>query len=292
MTTVGFVGLGNMGLPMARNLREGGFDVVAFNRNRRKADEFAADGGRAVAHPRDAAAPGLVVSMVADDRALEEVVDGAGGILEGLPPGGIHLSMSTVSPSVARRLAARHADRGTAYVAAPVFGRPDAAASRKLWICVSGSERDRARDVLAALGQGTFDFGDDPGAANVVKLSGNFLIASAMESMAEAFALCEKNGIPRASAAGLFSSTLFSCPIYRNYGDAIAAERYSPAGFRLALGAKDMRLVLGAASESGVPMPAASLVHDRLLASAGRGRSDLDWSGLALAVSEDAGLRR
>jgi len=292
VTTVGFVGLGNMGLPMARNLREGGFDVVAFNRNRRKADEFAADGGRAAAHPRDAAAPGLVVSMVADDRALEEVVDGAGGILEGLPPGGIHLSMSTVSPSVARRLAARHADRGTAYVAAPVFGRPDAAASRKLWICVSGSERDRARDVLAALGQGTFDFGDDPGAANVVKLSGNFLIASAMESMAEAFALCEKNGIPRASAAGLFSSTLFSCPIYRNYGDAIAAERYSPAGFRLALGAKDMRLVLGAASESGVPMPAASLVHDRLLASAGRGRSDLDWSGLALAVSEDAGLRR
>jgi len=292
VTTVGFVGLGNMGLPMARNLREGGFDVVAFNRNRRKADEFAADGGRAAAHPRDAAAPGLVVSMVADDRALEEVVDGAGGILEGLPPGGIHLSMSTVSPSVARRLAARHADRGAAYVAAPVFGRPDAAASRKLWICVSGSERDRARDVLAALGQGTFDFGDDPGAANVVKLSGNFLIASAMESMAEAFALCEKNGIPRASAAGLFSSTLFSCPIYRNYGDAIAAERYSPAGFRLALGAKDMRLVLGAASESGVPMPAASLVHDRLLASAGRGRSDLDWSGLALAVSEDAGLRR
>ena len=292
MTTVGFVGLGNMGLPMARNLREGGFDVVAFNRNRRKADEFAADGGRAAAHPRDAAAPGLVVSMVADDRALEEVVDGAGGILEGLPPGGLHLSMSTVSPSVARRLAARHADRGAAYVAAPVFGRPDAAASRKLWICVSGSERDRARDVLAALGQGTFDFGDDPGAANVVKLSGNFLIASAMESMAEAFALCEKNGIPRASAAGLFSSTLFSCPIYRNYGDAIAAERYSPAGFRLALGAKDMRLVLGAASESGVPMPAASLVHDRLLASAGRGRSDLDWSGLALAVSEDAGLRR
>ena len=292
MTTIGFVGLGNMGLPMARNLREGGFDVVAFNRTRRKADEFAAGGGRAAPLPRDAAAPGIVVSMVADDSALEEVVEGAGGILEGLPRGGIHLSMSTVSPSVARRLAARHADRGAAYVAAPVFGRPDAAASRKLWICVSGSGRDRAREVLAALGQGTFDFGDDPGAANVVKLSGNFLIASAMESMAEAFALCEKNGIPRGAAAGLFSSTLFSCPIYKNYGDAIAAERYSPAGFRLALGAKDMTLVLGAASESGVPMPAASLVHDRLLASAGRGRSDLDWSGLALAVSEDAGLRR
>ena len=291
MKTVGFVGLGNMGLPMARNLRGAGFEVVAFNRTRARAEAFAAEGGRVAGNPGTAAAGGLVVSMVADDRALEEVVEAPGGILEGLPPEGVHVSMSTVSPSLARRLAELHAERRTAYVAAPVFGRPDAAAARKLWICTAGRGRDRAREVLDALGQGIFDFGDDAGAANVVKLSGNFLIASAMETMAEAFALCQKNGVARSAAAELFSSTLFSCPIYANYGSVIAAERYWPAGFRLALGAKDMRLVLEAARESGVPMPAASLVHDRLLASAGRGRSDLDWAGLALAVSEDAGLR-
>lgn len=292
MTTIGFIGLGSMGRPMAANLRSAGYDVLAFNRTREKSESFAKEGGRAVERPRDAARAGIVVSMVADDRALEEVVEGSGGVLDGLPPGGLHVSMSTVSPAAARRLAARHAERGCGYVAAPVFGRPDAAAARKLWICSSGAERGRARPLLDALGQGVFDFGDDPGAANVVKLSGNFLIAAALEAMAEAFALCEKNGIDRSAAASLFSSTLFACPIYRNYGDAVAAQRYSPAGFRLALGAKDMALVLGAARESGAPMPTASLVHDRLLASVGRGRGDLDWAGLALAVSEDAGLRR
>ena len=291
MTTVGFIGLGNMGLPMARNLRAAGFEVLAFNRTRSRAGSFAAEGGRAVERPRDAAAAGLVVSMVADDRALEEIVQGADGILEGLPSGGLHVSMSTVSPSLSRRLAGLHRERGRNFVAAPVFGRPDAAAARKLWICAAGSGRERAQEVLGALGQGIFDLGEDAGAANVVKLSGNFLIASAMESMAEAFALCQKNGIPRETAAELFSSTLFSCPIYRNYGNAIAAERYSPPGFRLSLGAKDLTLVLEAARESAVPMPSASLVHDRLVASVGRGRSDLDWAGLALAVSEDAGLR-
>jgi 3-hydroxyisobutyrate dehydrogenase-like beta-hydroxyacid dehydrogenase len=292
MRAIGFVGLGGMGMPMARNLREAGFQVVAFNRTRERADTFAAGGGRAAGQPGDAAATGLVVSMVADDRALDEVVRGADGILQGLPTGGLHVSMSTVSPALSRRMAVLHRERGSDYVAAPVFGRPEAAAARKLWICSAGTGRGRAREVFDALGQGVFDLGDEAGAANVVKLSGNFLIAAAMEAMAEAFALCEKNGVRRETAADLFASTLFSCPIYRNYGAAIAGERYSPPGFRLALGAKDMRLVLEAARESAVPMPAASLVHDRLLASAGRGRSDLDWSALALAVSEEAGLRK
>jgi len=191
---------------------------------------------------------------------------------------------------VARNVAARHAERGWGYVAAPVFGRPDAAAARKLWICASGSRREEARPVLERLGQGVFDFGDDPGAANVVKLSGNFLIAAALEAMAEAFTLAEKNGIDREAVAALFGSTLFSCPIYRNYGETIALKRYRPAGFRLALGWKDLRLALDAARESEMPMPLASLLHDRLLGSIGRGRSDLDGSALAQSVSEEAGL--
>jgi 3-hydroxyisobutyrate dehydrogenase-like beta-hydroxyacid dehydrogenase len=200
--------------------------------------------------------------------------------------------MSTISPATSRRLAARHDERGAFYVAAPVFGRPEAAAARKLWICCSGAKegREKARPVLEALGQGVFDFGDDPAAAGVVKLAGNFLIASALEAMAEAWTLAEKNGIPRRSVADLFSTTLFACPIYKNYGDVIAGERYSPAGFRLALGLKDIGLALETAAESGVPMPLASLLRDRLLGSVARGRKDLDWAGLALAVSEEAGL--
>ena len=288
MSEIGFIGLGSMGLPMAKNLAGSGTTVTVWNRTAERADAIVGAGIRRAGRPADAAEAGTVVSMVADDRALEEITGGPGGILAA-SRAGLHISMSTVSPGIARAIARRHAEKGWSYVAAPVFGRPDAAAARKLWICCSGLRRDAARPVLERLGQGIFDFGDDPGAANVVKLSGNFLIAAALEAMAEAFTLAEKNGIAREAVADLLGSTLFSCPIYRNYGDAIARKRYRPAGFRLALGWKDLTLVLGAARESGVPMPMASLVHDRLLGSLGRGRGDLDWTGLAESVSEEAG---
>jgi 3-hydroxyisobutyrate dehydrogenase-like beta-hydroxyacid dehydrogenase len=288
MNEIGFIGLGSMGLPMARNLAASGARVTVWNRTASRADAIAGDGIRSARRPADAAEAGTVVSMVADDHALEEITDGPGGVLAASRPG-LHISMSTVSPGLARVVARRHAEKGWDYVAAPVFGRPDAAAARKLWICCSGARRSSARPVLEQLGQGIFEFGDDPGAANVVKLSGNFLIAAALEAMAEAFTLAEKNGIAREAVADLFGSTLFSCPTYRNYGDAIARKRYRPAGFRLSLGWKDLALVLGAARESGVPMPVASLVHDRLLGSLGRGRGDLDWTGLAELVSEEAG---
>ena len=289
MSEMGFIGLGSMGLAMAKNLAQDETTLRVWNRTASKADALAGEGIRRVTSPAQAAEAGIVVSMVADDRALEEIVGGPEGILAASRPG-LHISMSTVSPRVARTVAARHAERGWDYVAAPVFGRPDAAAARKLWICASGSRRGDARPVLDRLGQGVFEFGDDPGAANVVKLSGNFLIAAALEAMAEAFTLAEKNGIGREAVAELFGSTLFSCPIYRNYGEAIARKRYRPAGFRLALGFKDMTLALATAGESGVPMPFASLLHDRLLGSIGRGRSDLDWTALAQSVSEEAGL--
>jgi 3-hydroxyisobutyrate dehydrogenase-like beta-hydroxyacid dehydrogenase len=289
MNEMGFIGLGSMGLAMAKNLAQDATILRVWNRTASKAEALAGEGVRRARCPAQVAEAGIVVSMVADDRALEEIVGGPEGVLAASRPG-LHISMSTVSPAAARTIAARHAERGWGYVAAPVFGRPDAAAARKLWICASGSRRGEARPVLYRLGQGVFDFGDDPGAANVVKLSGNFLIAAALEAMAEAFTLAEKNGIGREAVAELFGSTLFSCPIYRNYGEAIARKRYRPAGFRLALGWKDVTLALGTARESGVPMPLASLLHDRLLASIGRGRSDLDWTALAESVSEEAGL--
>ena len=289
---IGFIGLGRMGSAIAKNLRESGFPVSVYNRTAERAKPFAGLGATVAASPADAPAKGgIAITMVSDDRALEEIVE-SGGFLEKLSGGGVHVSMSTVSPSLSRQLAKRHADSGSAYVAAPVFGRPDAAAARKLWICLSGpaAARERIRPVLDAIGQGVFEFGDDAGAANVVKLCGNFLIVAAMEAMGEAFALARKNGLEAAELARVFGQTLFACPIYANYGAAIAAGRFTPAGFRLDLGAKDVRLVLQAGEEARVPMPIASLGRDRLLAAMAKDRSDMDWSAMTLGIAEDAGL--
>jgi 3-hydroxyisobutyrate dehydrogenase-like beta-hydroxyacid dehydrogenase len=291
--TIGFIGLGHMGLPMARNLLDAGHAVRAWNRTAARTDALAAAGAVPAASPADAAPEkGIVVTMVADDRALEEVVFGPGGLAERSANGLVHLSMSTIAPETARRLAAEQARHGGLYASAPVFGRPEAAAARKLWICLSGSEaaRARVRPILEVLGQGTFEFGEDSGAANVVKLSGNFLIAAAMEAMAEIAALAEKSGLERSAVIGMLARTLFSCPIYQNYGAAIAERRHEPAGFRLALGLKDVDLALQAARSAGSPMPMASLLHDRLLSAVARGRGALDWSALALGAGEDAGL--
>jgi 3-hydroxyisobutyrate dehydrogenase-like beta-hydroxyacid dehydrogenase len=288
---IGFIGLGQMGSAIAKNLVESGFPITVYNRTRERAHGFAQAGVPVAHRPAEASASGgIAITMVSDDRALEEVVESE-EFLDRLA-GGVHVSMSTVSPSTARRVSKLHAEKDSSYVAAPVFGRPDAAAARKLWICVSGpaAARERVRPVLDALGQGVFDFGEDPGAANVVKLCGNFLIVAAMQAMAEAFTLARKNGIPPAEVARLFGQTLFACPIYQNYGAAIADGRFIPAGFRLALGAKDVGLVLEAAEEFRAPMPTAALIRQRLLSALARDRGDMDWSALALGIAEDAGL--
>lgn len=292
--TVGFIGLGNMGLPMATNLLKAGYKLKVYNRTRDKAQSLVEQGAQVVQNPADTVeAGGVVITMLANDAALEGVVLGENGILDRVGKDGIHLSMSTVSPNMTRKLADLHEQRGTHLVAAPVFGRPDAAAARKLWIAFSGnpSAKERVKPILAQLGQGTFDFGENAEAANVVKLTGNFLIISAIEAMAEAFTLAEKNGIDRAAIANLFGQTLFACPIYQNYGRMIAQQQYEPAGFKLSLGLKDVTLALQTAKESQMPLPLASLLHDRLLALVADGKSDIDWTGLALKTSQDAGLK-
>ncbi len=292
---IGFIGLGRMGLPMAGNLLKAGYTLRISNRTPSKAASLVDQGAKLVPLPREVAEPGgIVITMLSNDPALEEVAGGGKGLVERLGPGGIHLSMSTVSPATSRKLADEHQRYGVAYLAAPVFGRPEAAVARKLWICISGlqSAKERVRPVLNAIGQGVYDFGEDPGAANIVKLSGNFLIASAMEAMAEALTLAEKNGINRASVADMLGQTLFACPIYQNYGKAIAQQRYEPAGFNLSLGLKDIDLVLQTAASTTVPMPLASILHDRFLSALAKGREELDWAAIALSVSEDAGLSR
>ena len=201
--------------------------------------------------------------------------------------------MSTVSPHTAQKLSAYYREAGATYLAAPVFGRPEAAAEKKLWICTAGDSKakERARPVLEALSQGIFDFGEKPEAANVVKLAGNFLIASAIEAMAEAFTFAEKNGVAREAVADVFTQSFLSCPIHQNYGRVISRHAYQSGGFKLSLGLKDMNLLTSVAGASLTPMPLGNLLHERLLSAMSKGRADLDWTALALGASEDAGLQ-
>lgn len=282
-----------MGEPMARNLLRAGFEVVIYNRTPEKNHALADAGARTAVHLSELAAQcAIVVTMLSNDAALACVTQGPQRLAELLPRGSLHISMSTVSPDTNRALAALHADHGSTLVAAPVFGKPDAAAAQKLWLCLSGpaAAKAHAEPVLSALGQGIHDFGEDPGAANIVKLCGNFLILSATQAMAEAFALAEKSGIDRVALADFFGQTNFACPVYQSYGRTIAHRRYAPAGFKLALGMKDINLVRELAEKALVPMTFADVLHGRLLAALANGQSELDWTAIELQVAKNAGL--
>lgn len=292
--TIGFIGLGSMGRPMANNLLAAGFDLRIYNRTPGKAVDLIASGARAVATPVEAVVPGgIVVTMVANDAALEAVTLGVEGIASGLGSGGVHLSMSTVSPQLARCLADVHREHGSHYVAAPVLGRPAAAAAGKLFILLSGSTeaKERVASLLAVMGQATRDLGDDPTQGHVAKLAANFMILSLVEVYAEVLAFAEKNGIGRQDMARLFGDTILNAPLFHLYGELLARENYAPPGFRLALGLKDIELILATGALSRTPTPVADLVHNRLLTAVAKGRGELDVTALALGVSEDAGLR-
>jgi 3-hydroxyisobutyrate dehydrogenase-like beta-hydroxyacid dehydrogenase len=290
---IGFIGLGAMGAPMASSLIDAGYALWVYNRTASKAEPLVAMGAKRVDHPADAAKPGgIAITMLSDDAALREVALGSSGLAERLGRGGIHISMSTVAPATSRFIADEHAKRGGAYIAAPVFGRPEAAKAKRLWVLASGpaEKKSAARPLLEAMGQAVFDFGEDAGAANVAKLAGNFLIAANLEAMSEAFAMAEKQGVQQSAVADLLAKTLFACPIYQGYGRAIAEKRFTPVGFRMPLGLKDVDLALKTAAEVMVPLPVASLLRDRFLTSLAKGRDEMDWSAIALSVLDDAGL--
>jgi 3-hydroxyisobutyrate dehydrogenase-like beta-hydroxyacid dehydrogenase len=289
---VGFVGLGNMGQPIARNLLKAGHQVAVYNRTRSRAEALTADGARVAPTLAEACAAGVVLTMLSDDHALAECVFNKSGILDSLPAGGLHVSMSTISVKLSQHLAAKHSERGQNYIAAPVFGRPQAAESAQLLVVAAGPSEsvERARPLLEPIGRRLFILGADAPMANALKLSGNFVIASMLEALGEGFALARKHGIEAAQALEIVSA-LFQSPVYENYGRIIADERFEPAGFKMALGLKDARLVLAAADAAGVPMPLASLVHDQLISGVARGLGEIDWSGIARVVAENAGLR-
>ena len=288
---VGFIGLGHMGRGMAANLLAAGHALTVYNRSSDKADPLIGKGARLAKTPGDAARAQVVITMLADDHAVERVVFDKGGILDLLAPGAIHVSMSTISVALAERLAAAHRDKGQEFVAAPVFGRPDAAAAAKLFIVTAGKPEAVAtcQPLFDALGQRTFIVSQEAPKANLVKLSGNFLIASVIDALGEAIALVSKAGIDRAQYVDLLTATLFGAPVYKTYGALIAEERYHPAGFRAELGYKDVQLALNAAKDLRVPMPMASLISDRFLALIAGGGGSLDWSALGLLAKRDAG---
>jgi 3-hydroxyisobutyrate dehydrogenase-like beta-hydroxyacid dehydrogenase len=293
-SSVTFIGLGAMGEPMASSVLRSGVALTVYNRSRERAAPLATAGAKVADSVAAAVTPGgVVITMLANDAALLDVTLGDSGVADRLGAGGLHISMSTVSPETSRHLAAEHAKRGSLWLSAPVFGRPEAAAAQKLWICQSGAAeaKTRAKPLLEAMGQAIHDFGEEPGAANVVKLSGNFLILSAVEAMAEALTFAEKSGIDRQALAGFLGQTIFNCPIYQNYGRILAAQTYAPAGFKLELGMKDVRLVRDAAESATVPMPLADLLHARLLTSLAKGRGQLDWTAIEMVSAEDAGKR-
>lgn len=288
---VGFIGLGSMGLPMAANLLKAGHEVTVYNRTAGKADTLVKQGARHAAHIADACRGEAVLTMLADDHALESVALGDGGVAASLGQGAIHISLSTVSVAISQKLTKVHAERGQRFVAAPVFGRPEAAAAARLVVTAAGADDavEACMPLFQAMGQGTFRFGKNPPDANLVKISGNFLISSVIESLAEAFALVGKAGISQQQYLDFLTSTLFAAPIYKTYGSILVSKKFEPAGFAAPLGFKDNRLVLEAAQNLQVPLPLASLVYNRLLALLAKGGDKLDWSAFSLMAAEDAG---
>lgn len=288
-TTIGFVGLGRMGSAMAASLVAAGWRIVAYVRRPERLPELSAVGINPVATMDDIADCSIVISMLPDDAAVADVVS---GLTRRLARGAIHLSMSTISPQCSTDMAAVHAHYGQAYVAAPVFGNPDAAKARELFVVAAGASDHvaRCRPLLDVLGQKVFVIGADPAAANLVKLAGNVMSAAAMETMGEILALARKRGLDPELLMTILTATMFGSRVHRIYGSKIASRHYTAGGLVLPLALKDVRLALAEADAAAVPMPSISVVRDRLLTGIAMGHADLDWSALGLVAAEEAGL--
>jgi 3-hydroxyisobutyrate dehydrogenase-like beta-hydroxyacid dehydrogenase len=290
---IGFIGLGNMGAAIAANLVRAAHDVTVWNRTAGKGSDLVRAGAvlkespKAVAVDRD-----VVFTMLADDAALNAVLEGENGLIAGLKPGAIHVSMGTIGVATAERVEASHRARRQRFLCAPVFGRPDAAAAAKIFVVAAGdpADFDVASSLLRAVSQRVFYIGEKPSAATLVKLCGNFMILSAIEALGEAMALAEKGGVAKRQLLEVLIGTLFDSPVYRTYGEILVDRRFKPAGFAAPLGLKDMRLAGQSAEALRVPMPLLSVLRDHLLQTIAQEGEDMDWSGIAHSIAKNAGL--
>jgi len=292
-TTIGFIGIGKMGRPMAERLLQAGYRLKVYNRTKEKLAPLAKLGAEAVEHPADTVEPGgVVITMLANDEALKEVTLGPHGLLKSLGPESVHLSMSTVSPATSRELAPLHRKASAYYLAATVSGRPQAATAGTLGIYLSGdaNAKPRVMDILRKLGRNVSDCGEDPGASNVVKLGANFMLFSMIEAFAEALTFAEKQKLDRSAVMNMICDNLFDCAVFRNYGRLLAAKEYEHAEFRVELAFKDLRLAMQSSESVAVPMPFADLLHSRMLGLVATGKANWDVSAIGRGVAEQAGL--
>ena len=293
---IGFIGLGHMGMAMAANLAAAGRRVMAYVRRPEQMGKLVALGLKPTTDISGLFHCEIVISMLPDDDAVHDVVFGRAdlgieGMASGLMPGAIHLSMSTISTAAASRLASEHGRHGQGYVAAPVFGNPDAARARQLFIVAAGNASDieRCQPIFDNLGQQTFVVGTDPGHANLIKLLGNMMTATALEMLGEVVAVARKRGLDPKLFIDFLTSTMFGSRVHKIYGDKIVRQSYAP-GFVMPLVLKDVRLALAEAENAGAPMPSVSVVRDRLITGIARGYAGLDWTALGLIAAEEAGL--
>jgi 3-hydroxyisobutyrate dehydrogenase-like beta-hydroxyacid dehydrogenase len=289
---VSVVGLGRMGAGIARSLLRAGHRVTVFNRSAERAEALRPFGASVAPTIADACRAEAVCTMLADDAALENLAFGDAGVLASLSRGAVHVSLSTISVALSDRLADAHAKNGQGYVSAPVFGRPEAAEAGRVAVVAAGPDEliKKCKPLFEALGPTLFVAGDRPSMANVVKLSGNFLIATVLESLSEVVTFARKSGVDAAALLNFLTAGLFNAPVYKIYGDLIIQGKHEPAGFLLPLGLKDVRLVLQAAEAANVPMPVASVLRDRFITAMARGNQAKDWSVIASVAAEDAGL--
>ena len=285
---IGFIGLGNLGTPIAENLLASGYELFVYNRTVSKTKPLTEKGATACATIKEVTeACMVIITMVSDDKALKSVSEGPDGLIKNMQPGSVHISMSTILPLTAEELTREHTHNGSHYLASPVFGRPEAARARKLNFVVSGEAilRQQAEQLLKdAGGAGVWDFGDTITAANTIKLCGNFMIASALEAIGESIALAAKSQIDTQKMWSFFSQTLFNSPVYVNYGNIIVNRQFEPAGFSMQLGLKDVNLVLSQAAQVDQKMPLASLLQHNMQQLIEEKGPDVDWSTVSQAA--------
>lgn len=289
--TIGFIGLGNLGTVMVKNLIDRGRTLHIYNRTTAKLKEFENKATLYSDIPTFAKACNIVVSIVSDDKAVEDISLGKEGLVEHLSPDSVHVCLSTIAPATSTTLHKAHMQKGIDYVTATIIGRPEAALARNLTVCMSGTtpKIEEVTELLKDLGGKNFyNYGDDPKNAAVVKVCNNFLIIAAIEAMGEAFNLVEKAGADKASFYQMISDTLFNAPIYKNYGKIMIDETYDKAGFTSQLGLKDTKLALSLAEETTTALPLADIIKNRFLINHSRGRNQWDWTSIVKVIEEES----